>query len=176
MPNPATLAEIMMVGFNFAPRGWAQCDGAILPINQFQSLYSLLGTTYGGDGRTTFGLPDLRGRVPIHIGDSGTHGSTVHNEGVKGGQQTVTLTDAELPAHQHTLFANTADGTTNSPTADANLLGKANIDMYREPDANMTTLDPDAISSAGNQAHENQQPYQALNFCIAVQGLFPSRN
>ncbi len=169
------LADIRIFGFNFAPRGWAQCDGQLLPINQNQSLYSLLGTTYGGDGQTTFGLPDLRGRVPIHRGNSNTAGGTDHQLGQKGGEPTVTLTNATIPAHQHALQANPAAATTNTPTAGANLLGNANIDLYRTPD-NMTGLNPATISSSGNDAHQNQQPYQVVNICIALQGVFPSRN
>jgi microcystin-dependent protein len=159
------LAEIRIVGFNFAPRGWAFCDGQILPINQNQSLYSLLGTTYGGDGRTSFALPDLRGRVPIHVSDE-------HREGQKGGQEAVTLTASES-GHSHTAKASADNG--NSPVPTNNSLASAN-NLYRSPD-NLTSLSADTVSATGGgQAHDNMSPYLALNFCIALQGLFPSRN
>ncbi len=164
------LAEVKIVGFNFAPRGWAFCDGQILPINQNQSLYSLLGTTYGGDGRTSFALPDLRGRVPIHVG-------TGHNQGQKSGTQTHTLTTQETPTHTHAFNVSTKDATQQRAlTAGAHVLGKANLDLYRAP-GNAQTLHPGAISSVGgSQVHNNEMPYLALHFCIALQGLFPSRN
>lgn len=168
------LAEIRMVGFNFPPRGWAFCDGQILPINQNQSLYSLLGTTYGGDGRTSFALPDLRGRTPIHVGRS--NGGIDHLPGEKGGEETHTLTLAETPQHDHGVQASTAPADLNAPTGA--VLGGA-LNLYA-PDAAGTPLQPIApatLSSAGgSQAHENMQPFIALNFCIALQGLFPSRN
>lgn len=168
MPNPATLAEIMMVGFNFAPRGWAQCDGAILPINQFQSLYSLLGTTYGGDGRSSFALPDLRGRTPIHRGDG-------HPLGQKGGAETVALSAAEIPRHTHTARAATG---ADIDEPDGELPGKGEFNLYREPTAASTqTMRAGSIAHAGGgQGHTNMQPYQVLSFCIAIRGLFPSRN
>ena len=173
------LAEIKIVGFNFAPRGWSLCDGQILPINQNQSLYSLLGTTYGGDGRTTFALPELRGRTPIHFGDSQTSGSTNHNLGQKSGEQTVTLTPQETPQHDHDFNVSTADATEqrNTTPNGGGVLGKANVDMYRTPGGPQQTLDPSSVSSTGGgQAHDNMQPFLALNFCIALTGLFPSRN
>lgn len=161
------LAEIRLVGFNFAPRGWAFCDGQILPINQNQSLYSLLGTTYGGDGRTSFALPDLRGRTPIHRDDG-------HSLGQKSGAETVTLTAAEIAAHTHTVKAST--GVANQAVATGRILGSA--DIYRDPEAaNMTALRSGTVTNAGGgQAHNNMQPYLAVNFCIALRGLFPSRN
>jgi len=165
------LAEIRMVGFNFAPRGWALCDGQILPINQNQSLYSLLGTTYGGDGRTSFALPDLRGRTPIHVGASN---GTSHPQGQKGGEDTHTLTTHEIPAHQHTVMATTARADAEDPS---DLLpGVAALKTYRAPQtlAHMAT---EAVANAGGgQSHDNMQPYLAVNFAIALQGLFPPRN
>ncbi len=165
------LAEVRMMGFNFAPRGWAFLDGQILPINQNQSLYSLLGTTYGGDGRTTFALPDLRGRTPIHVGNG-------HPQGQKGGEETVSLTAAQIGAHSHTARALAVVGNQDSPSN--NLLAEevATDFAYRDPEADqMTALRSGTISNAGGgQAHENMQPYLAVNFCIALQGLFPSRN
>jgi microcystin-dependent protein len=161
------LAEIRIVGFNFAPRGWAFCDGQILPINQNQSLYSLLGTTYGGDGRTTFALPDMRGRVPIHVDSS-------HREGQKSGEETVTLTAAQMPDHKHALQASSATATIN--TASGSFLSdSAPNEIYS--DAQNVNMNAGAVFNVGGgQAHNNMQPYLALNFCIALQGLFPSRN
>lgn len=161
------LAEIRIVGFNFAPRGWAFCDGQILPINQNQSLYSLLGTTYGGDGRTSFALPDLRGRTPLHKGDT-------HQLGQKGGTETVTLTAAQIPAHTHTMKASSTVGNNRGMSG----MVLASGEMYRAPEAgNITALRSGTITNAGGgQAHNNMQPYTSLSFAIALQGLFPSRN
>lgn len=170
------LAEIRIVGFNFAPRGWAFCDGQILPIDQNQSLYSLLGTTYGGDGRTSFALPELRGRTPIHVGASN---GTNHTLGMKSGEENVTLTAATMPSHTHTMQATSA--TADAPSAVGNLyatpsaaVGNVYSATATAPD---TSLNPLAIQNYGNgQGHDNMQPYLALNFCIALRGLFPSRN
>ena len=166
------LAEIKIVGFNFAPRGWAFCDGQILPINQNQSLYSLLGTTYGGDGRTTFALPDLRSRTPIHK-DNG------YQLGQKGGAETVTLTAAQIAAHTH--VAKASSSAADSPDPGGHVL--AAVDpapdvLYRDPvAASQTALRSGTLTNAGGgQAHNNMQPYLTLSFCIALQGLFPSRN
>lgn len=166
------LAEVRMVGFNFAPRGWAFCDGQILPINQNQSLYSLLGTTYGGDGRTSFALPDLRGRVPIHVGQS--NGGEEHRLGSKAGEETHTLSGNEMPQHTHPLNASTdEDGVI---TAADKVLARAPQALYSDPPPD-TPLQSSSITDAGgSQAHENMQPFLAVNFCIALQGLFPSRN
>lgn len=167
------LAEIRMVGFNFAPRGWAFCDGQILPINQNQSLYSLLGTTYGGDGRTSFALPDLRGRTPIHVGRS--NGGVDHTLGQKSGEETHTLSVNEMPQHRHGLQA-----TNNEPTPGANpennVLSRSVQQTYA-PFAQAAAFGAGSIqNTGGSQAHENMQPFLAVNFCIALQGLFPSRN
>ncbi|PLY01016.1 MAG: phage tail protein [Desulfuromonas sp.] len=160
------LAEIRIVGFNFAPRGWAFCDGQILPINQNQSLYSLLGTTYGGDGRTSFALPDLRGRTPIHVEGS-------HPLGQKSGEETNTLSAAEMPNHDHDWQA--SDDNANSPIPTTNTLAAAQ-NQYHDGDTLVTPVAGTVSSTGGGQAHENMQPFLALNFCIALQGLFPSRN
>ncbi|WP_039966140.1 phage tail protein [Roseobacter sp. MED193] len=165
------LAEVRMVGFNFPPRGWAFCDGQILPINQNQSLYSLLGTIYGGDGRTSFALPDLRGRTPIHVGEG-------HTLGQKSGAETVTLTAAEIAAHSHAAQAISTQGNNASPQGRL-LAAEADPEMaYRDPEAgSMTALRSGTIANAGGgQAHNNMQPYLVVDFCIALQGLFPSRN
>jgi len=161
------LAEVRMVGFNFNPRGWAFCDGQILPINQNQSLYSLLGTTYGGDGRTSFALPDLRGRTPLHKGDG-------YQLGQKSGAETVTLTAAEMPNHSHALRASSSPGDKRGVTGRV----LASAEMYRNYEAaTNTSLRSGSITNAGGgQAHNNMQPFQTLSFVIALQGLFPSRN
>ena len=165
------LAEIRMMGFDFAPRGWAFVDGQILPINQNQSLYSLLGNTYGGDGRTTFALPDLRGRTPLHVGDG-------HLLGQRSGAETMTLSAAEIPSHSHGVKASSTTGNTPSP-ANAVLGAETGTEFaYGAPAAaSMTPLRTGTVTNAGGgQAHENMQPYLAVSFCIALQGLFPSRN
>lgn len=162
------LSEIRIYGFNFPPRGWAQCDGQILPINQNQALFSLLGTTYGGDGRTSFALPDLRGRAPLHF-DSG------FTLGQRGGQETHTLSSAEIPGHTHALMATSDPGTQILPAG--NLLGASASPLYHAADGSSVAMNPTAIANAGaSQGHENRQPFQVLNFCIALQGVFPSRN
>lgn len=166
------LAEVRIVGFNFAPRGWAFCDGQILPINQNQSLYSLLGTTYGGDGRTTFALPDLRGRTPIHVGRS--NGGGDHRLGQKSGEETHTLAANEMPQHTHVLQASSSDGTTILPSG--NVLARRLAEVYRDPTNLGAMRAGTVVNVGGGQAHENMQPYLALNYCIALQGLFPSRN
>lgn len=171
------LAEVRMVGFNFAPRGWALCDGQILPINQNQSLYSLLGTTYGGDGRTSFALPDLRGRTPTHVGRS--NGGADHQLGEKSGEETHTLSAAEMPQHTHELHATNDSADQGSPSGNLPAQVSASLDaIYGSAgDALDVNLSADSISNTGGgQAHDNMQPYLVVNFCIALQGLFPSRN
>ena len=166
------LAEIRIFGFNFPPRGWAQCDGQILPINQNQSLYSLLGTTYGGDGRTTFGLPELRGRVPIHEGQGS--GLTNRQLGAGGGVENPVLTVAQMPSHGHTLQGTSSAATSTSP--EAMVPATTAVDSYG-PAGDPEAMASGAIQNAGGgQGHLNMQPYLALNFCIALQGVFPSRN
>ena len=166
------LGEVKMVGFNFAPRGWAFCDGQILPINQNQSLYSLVGTTYGGDGRTSFALPELRGRTPIHKGDG-------HRLGQKIGEDKHQLTVQEIPAHNHNpVRCNNAEGNLNGPTTSApNIYWAAFSSGTQYSDSPDQTMLSAAVGNAGTSAgHENMQPYTTVNFCIALQGLFPSRN
>jgi len=161
------LSEIRLFSFSFAPKGWALCDGQLLPINQNQALFSLLGTTYGGDGRVNFGLPDLRGRAPIHVGNG-------HLLGERGGEQAHTLSISELPQHIHVLNASQTAGDAFVPAN--NLLAKTPDQLYTAP-GNLTALNPASVTNTGgSQAHLNMQPYLVLSFCIALQGIFPSQN
>ncbi|HKJ79893.1 MAG TPA: tail fiber protein [Prolixibacteraceae bacterium] len=166
------LAEIRIVGFNFAPRGWAFCDGQILPINQNQSLFSLLGTTYGGDGRTTFALPDLRGRTPVHEGSSNP---STFSLGQKGGEETHTLLVNEMPLHSHSVQIKDDDGT-NSPQANNSIANSKFETRYTNGTADKDMHTSSVQPKGGGQAHNNMQPTLVLNYCIALQGLFPSRN
>ncbi|HZI18134.1 MAG TPA: tail fiber protein [Pyrinomonadaceae bacterium] len=160
------LSEIRIFSFNFAPKGWAMCNGQFLPINQNQALFALLGTTFGGNGQTTFALPDQRGRAPIHVGSG-------HTLGEKGGEQAHTLSIAELPMHTHALMASNQDAGTNSPTG--NVLGNTTA-VYHAP-TNLVSLNPGSVTNTGgSQAHLNMQPFLTLTFCIALQGIFPSPN
>lgn len=171
------LAEVRIVGFNFAPRGWAFCDGQILPINQNQSLYSLLGTTYGGDGRTSFALPDLRGRAPIHVGRS--NGGADHGLGSKSGEETHTLAANEMPQHTHSAQASSALGTSSNPEGNLWAQVTATVGfLYADSgqSAPNAPMNQPVLNVGGSQGHNNMQPSLALNFCIALQGLFPSRN
>ncbi len=162
------LSEIRLMSFVFAPKGWALCNGQLLPINQNQPLFSLLGTTFGGDGRVNFALPDLRGRVPIHVGSG-------HTLGERGGEQAHTLSIAEIPTHTHVLNATSNNGTALTPPG--NLLATSNIPAYLTPDNNLTAMNPSTVANVGgSQAHLNMQPFLTLNFCIALQGIFPSPN
>jgi microcystin-dependent protein len=165
------LSEIRIMSFEFAPKGWALCNGQLMPINQNQALFSLLGTTFGGDGRVNFALPDLRARTPIHVGSG-------HTLGERGGEQAHTLSIAELPQHTHVLNATTtqAAADTNSPNP-SRVLAQSNFSMLYGPPANLVALAPNAVANAGgSQAHLNMQPFLTLNFCIALQGIFPSPN
>ena len=160
------LSEIRIMSFNFAPKGWALCNGQLMPINQNQALFSLLGTTYGGDGRVNFALPNLQGSVPIHVGQGFT-------EGQKGGQTAHTLTMSEMTQHIHFVNASSvANGGNNSPVG--RFPGGA-ADMYHDV-SNLTTMNPATVTNVGgSQAHNNLMPYLVLNFCIALQGIFPSQ-
>ena len=160
------LSEIKIVSFNFAPKGWALCNGQALPINQNQALFSLLGTTYGGNGQTTFQLPNLRGQVPIHMGSG-------HTLGEAAGSTAVTVNIQQLPAHMHGVM--TSPTNADSPTVTNNFFGGAN-NAYIDAAA-LVALAPTTVSSVGgSQPHNNMMPYLVLNFIIALQGIFPSRN
>jgi microcystin-dependent protein len=162
------LSEIRIMSFVFAPKGWALCNGQLLPINQNQALLSLLGTTFGGDGRVNFGLPDLQGRTPIHVGSG-------HTLGEKGGEQAHTLSIAELPTHVHSMQASSTAG--DGPAPGGTLLAPGQSTQVYGPAANLTSLQPSTIANVGgSQAHLNMQPFLTLSFCIALQGIFPSAN
>jgi microcystin-dependent protein len=162
------LAEIRLFSFGYAPRGWAQCNGQLLPINQNQALFALLGITYGGNGQTTFALPNLMGRTPIHFNGAFPLGNS-------GGQQAHTLTPAELPSHSHSMAALTADAVTRE--AAGNLPAHSHDEVYSTQAQPLVAGAPVATSlTGGSQPHSNMQPFLTLNFCIALQGLFPSMN
>jgi microcystin-dependent protein len=164
------LSEIRIMSFNFAPKGWALCNGQLLPINQNQALFSLLGTTFGGDGRVNFALPDLRGRVPIHVGSG-------HTLGERGGEQAHTLSIAELPEHVHTLNATTVTATTNTPSPSTNFLTAQSTaaNLYASAASNLVAMSAAAVANVGgSQAHLNMEPFLTLSFGIALQGIFPS--
>lgn len=161
------LSEIRLFSFEFAPKGWALCNGQLLPINQNQALFSLLGTTYGGDGRINFALPDLRGRIPIHAGNGFTLGQ-------RGGEQAHTLSISELPTHSHAVSASSTTADAPVPTGD--LLAAGTGPVYA-PAGNLVSLASGHVANVGgSQAHLNMQPFLTLNFCIALQGIFPSPN
>lgn len=166
------LSEIRLMSFVFAPTGWALCNGQLLPINQNQALFSLLGTTFGGDGRVNFALPDLRGRVPIHVGSG-------HTLGERGGEQAHTLSIAELPEHVHVLNASSAQGNSVNPRFQnvGNVLAQDPGNAYSPSLQSAVALNAGSVVNAGgSQAHLNMQPFLTLSFCIALQGIFPSPN
>jgi microcystin-dependent protein len=161
------LSEIKIMSFSFPPKGWALCNGQFMPINQNQALFSLLGTTYGGNGQTTFALPNLQGQVPMHTGNG-------HTLGEAAGSTNVTLNIQQLPTHLHTLQGTNDDAATNSGSPNG-FLAQATA-VYHGP-TTLTPLSPSSVSSVGgSQAHNNMMPYLVLSFCIALQGIFPSRN
>jgi microcystin-dependent protein len=163
------LSEIKIVSFNFAPKGWALCNGQFLPINQNQALFSLLGTTYGGNGQTTFALPNLRGQVPIHMGNGHTLGETA-------GSTAVTINIQQMPQHLHFLQASSATANSDTPTNTALLGGSAPNDLYTGPTSLSPLIASTVTNVGGSQPHNNMMPYLVLNFIIALQGIFPSRN
>lgn len=164
------LSEIRVFGFNFPPKGWATCDGQTLPVNQNQALFALLGTTYGGNGSTTFNLPDLRGRTPLHFSPEFTQGES-------GGSEIVTLVTSEMPYHSHALMATTSTPTASTP--EANLLATLPTDKadFTPPSLANCYLNPAVVGpTGGSTPHNNMQPTLVLNFSIALVGIFPSRN
>lgn len=167
------VGEIRMFGGNYAPLGWAFCNGQLLSIAENDVLFALIGTTYGGDGQTTFALPDLRGRVPIHMGQNPATGTTF-NQGQAGGSETVTLTVAQLAAHTHPVQAVTTEGNQSSP---ANGLWAATVLNPFSEQNPATAMAPNAVSpSGGGQPHDNVMPFQCINFIIATEGMWPSQN
>jgi microcystin-dependent protein len=161
------LSEIRIMSFQFAPKGWALCNGQLLPINQNQALFSLLGTTFGGDGRVNFALPDLQGRTPIHVGRG-------HTLGEKGGEQAHTFSIAEVPIHTHVLSGGSSNGTQQIPVG--NLFAATPNQLYHGADSLVALAAGTVANVGGSQAHLNMQPMLTLNFCIALQGIFPSPN
>ncbi len=176
MSNPF-VAEIRIFGFNFPPTGWAFCDGQILPISQNTALFSLLGTTYGGDGKTNFGLPNLQGCVVMQPGQG--PGLSLYDLGQTGGSETVTLLQGEMAAHPHTLQASSGaadEEGVKSPVGTAPGVPQPTAAFYAPLSSNVTPMAPQMLSPAGNgQPHNNMQPYVTLNYCIAIQGVFPPR-
>ena len=180
------LGQIQAFGFNFAPRGWAKCEGQLLPISQNSALFSLLGTIYGGDGRTTFALPDLRGRCSIHAGQG--PGLSNYQQGQRGGAETTTLNIQNMPAHNHTgaVVVSNANATSNEPSTGGSI-GKSNVMMGRSqtevsafnngtPDTVLNGASVQTNNNGGGQSFNNVQPYLVVNWCIALQGIYPSRN
>ena len=166
------VAEIRIFPFNFAPRGWAFCNGQLLPISQNTALFSLLGTTYGGDGKSNFALPNLQGSAPMHPGQG--PGLSLHDLGETGGTETVTLLESEVPSHSHALNASQADGASRIPVGDLPATG-IGIGLYA-PSGSLTPMSPNTLSPAGGSLpHNNMMPYLTANFCIALQGIFPPR-
>lgn len=166
------VAEIRIFPFNFAPKGWAWCDGQLLPLSQNTALFSLLGTTYGGNGKSNFGLPDLQGRAPMHPGQG--PGLSLHDLGETGGSETVTLLESEIPAHSHSVSGSLLPADSPNPTG-AFMAVPANDNIYANA-ANLVSMAPEALPPAGgDQPHNNLQPYLTFYFCIALQGVFPPR-
>ncbi|WP_375459902.1 phage tail protein [uncultured Enterovirga sp.] len=161
------LSEIRIMSFGFAPKGWALCNGQLLPINQNQALFALLGTTFGGDGRVNFALPNLQGSTPIHVGAG-------HPLGQRAGEQAHTLAVAELPTHTHGVTVNNGTGTATVPNGA--VLAKAPANTYGPPTQLVAMGASSVVNTGGSQPHLNMQPFLVLNFCIALQGIFPSPN
>lgn len=166
------IGEVRMFGGNFAPRGWAFCNGQLLPISGNDTLFALIGTTYGGDGQNTFALPNLQGRLPMHMGNGGGTSVVI---GETGGTEAVTVTVSQMPLHTHPLQASTASGTSAAPANNV-LAGSSAVKVYKTGTP-VNALAPQAITNTvGSQPHSNIQPYQCINFIIALEGIFPSRN
>ncbi len=168
------VAEIRIIPFNFAPKGWAFCDGQLLPLSQNTALFSLLGTVYGGDGKSTFALPDLQGAAALHPGQG--PGLSLRDLGEMGGAQSVTLLVSEMPAHTHTVNGITILSTTSTPASNMVLSRSANGNAYADAASGFQTFAPEALTPAGGSLpHNNLQPYLTLNYIIALQGVFPAR-
>jgi microcystin-dependent protein len=163
------LAEVRLMSFGFAPKGWAQCFGQVMPINQNQALFALLGTTYGGNGQTTFGLPNFSGRIPIHRGNG-------HIQGETGGSPSNTITISTMPAHTHFVNADGTQPSSNAPSSTSYLANSSPVNLWGPP-SGVQGMDPAMIgNTGGSQPHENRMPFLAVTFCIALQGIFPSQN
>ncbi len=168
------VAEIRIFPFNFAPKGWAWCDGQLLPLSQNTALFSLLGTTYGGNGKSNFALPDLQGRTPMHPGQG--PGLSLHDLGETGGSETVTLLQSEIPAHSHQFMAGTDPANAQIPDPTLALTRSAGGNAYSTDTSGLSSMSPQAMAPAGgDQPHNNLQPYLTFYFCIALQGVFPPR-
>jgi microcystin-dependent protein len=166
----AFVGEVRLVGFNFAPFGWSLCNGALITISDYPALFNLIGTTYGGDGQTTFQLPDLRSRIPIHQGSNGTN---IYVLGQTAGAESVTVGISQFPSHNHVLQASTASGGSNTPLNNA----PASLDRAYSGAAPLTAMSPNMLtfSGGGGQPHENRQPYLALNWVICLNGIYPTQ-
>ncbi len=172
------LGEIRMFGGNFAPVGWMLCDGQLLAVSSYDALFSLLGTTYGGDGETTFGLPALRGRIPIHSGNSTGPGLSTRPLGQKSGTETVTLTTSQMPSHHHTMQATSNPPDSNNPSGKALATGSRSVNMdhiYAE-NSNPVPMGSSVTNNGGSQQHNNLMPYLVVNYIIAVDGVYPSED
>ncbi|NYT40309.1 phage tail protein [Sphingomonas sp. R-74633] len=169
------VAEIRIFPFNFAPKGWAWCDGQLLPLSQNTALFSLLGTTYGGNGKSNFSLPDLQGRAPMHPGQG--PGLSLHDLGEEGGVETVQLLESEIPNHSHTLRGSVEDATQGTLSNGVTISTSTGGSLYQTTtNTNLVTMAPQALSPAGGDLpHNNMQPYLTFYFCIALQGVFPPR-
>jgi microcystin-dependent protein len=169
------VAEIRIFPFNFAPRGWAWCDGQLLPLSQNTALFSLLGTTYGGNGKSNFALPDLQGRAPMH--PSQGPGLSLHDLGEMWGSETVSLLESEMPSHSHALRANSDFAELQQPSPNRSLARSQNASAYQSvTNQQIVSMAPEALAPAGGDyPHNNMQPYLTFYFCIALQGVFPPR-
>lgn len=168
------VAEIRIFPFNFAPKGWAFCDGQILPLSQNTALFSLLGTTYGGDGKSNFALPNMQNNAPMHPGQG--PGLSLHDLGETGGSETVSLLESEIPSHRHALSAINDIPDSLTPIADSSMSRSSGGNAYQTANTNMVNMAIQALSPAGgDQPHNNMMPYLTLNFCIALQGVYPPR-
>lgn len=173
MPATPYVGQIMAFGGNYAPQGWALCDGSLLSIDQYQVLFTLIGTTYGGDGQTTFALPDLRGRAALHQGQG--PGLSSYSLGQAGGAEAVTLTVGQLPPHSHPVLGNSGAGT--SPNPSGAVWAGSPVSVYTAGAAANAAMNATAVSaSGGSQPHDNMLPFLTLNFCIALEGIYPSQS